>query len=189
MAPSSSKTHKATPKEKAPQNANKGQIKQRTNNGKKPGTENIEGQGFHTHPERINKKGRPPKLIHHIVQELREQGYQPVTESQIVDAYQMLLQLDENGVKDILKDKKKPYFLRLVAKYMGSPRGMEMLDRIMDRSFGKVMMRQVIDATVVQKPEPEVSDKTRAELLKEVMAQLDPSDKAIIEQSNIDKAE
>lgn len=35
------------------------------NNGKttdkkrKPGTENIIGQGFHTHPERINKNGRP----------------------------------------------------------------------------------------------------------------------------------
>lgn len=188
MAPSSSKTHKATPKEKAPQNANKGQKKQPKNN-LVDYAKFVQGKGFDKNPQNINRKGRPPKLIHHIVEELREHGYQPVTESQIVDAYQMLLQLDEDWVKYILNDKKKPFFLRLVAKYMGSPRGMEMLDRIMDRSFGKVMMRQVIDATVVQKPEPEVSDKTRAELLKEVMAQLDPSDRAIIEQSDIDKSE
>jgi len=137
----------------------------------------LKGQGFNTNPERINKKGRPPKLIHHIVEELKEKGYQPVTETQIIDAYQMLLQLPKAGVSEIERDEKKPYFLRLVAKWMSSKKGMEMLDRIMDRSFGRVMQRQQIDSTVTLAPEPGEKTIDQAALLKEVQARLDDEDK------------
>jgi hypothetical protein len=36
----------------------------------------IEGQGFHTNPERINKEGRPRKYV----SLLKEQGYKLSTE-------------------------------------------------------------------------------------------------------------
>jgi len=126
----------------------KGKSEQRKISGERHGMENLRGNTFRDKPERINKKGRPPKLIHHIVEELKGKGYEPVTETQIVDAYQALLQLPKAEIKALQDDENKPYFLRLVAKWMDSPRGMEMLDRIMDRSFGKVIMRQSIDANI-----------------------------------------
>ncbi len=122
--------------------------KQRGSNAVRGNPDKIKGQGFHTHPERINRKGRSPKLIHHIVAELKEKGYTPVTESQIIDAYTALMQLPLDEVKAIEKDAKKPFFLRLVAKWLQSPKGMEMMDRIMDRSYGKVMFRQTLEANI-----------------------------------------
>ena len=119
--------------------------KQRSNSGREKGYANLKGNTFRDKPERINKSGRPPKLVHHIVAELKAEGYEPVTEGQIIDAYQALMQLPEKKVKDIQGDKNKPFFLRLVAKWLQSDRGMEMLDRVMDRSFGKVMFRQSLD--------------------------------------------
>lgn len=142
------------------------------------GHENLKGNSFKDKPERINKKGRPPILIHHITAELKEQGYEPVSESQIIDSYQMLLQLDESQVKAIEKDKKKPFFLRLVAKWMQSQRGMEMLDRVMDRSFGKVLQRQQINATIHDTPIPQTTEADRQKLLLEVTSRLEEIDKS-----------
>jgi len=128
--------------------AGKGDNSKQGTNSEERKRQNLVGNTFRDKPERINKKGRPPKLIHHITEELKAKGYQPVTETQIVDAYQMLLQLPEIEVKAMKDDKTRPYFLRLVAGWMQSPRGMEMMDRIMDRSYGKVIMRQSIDANI-----------------------------------------
>lgn len=125
--------------------------KQRTNSekgGRANSLANLKGKTFRDKPERINKNGRPPKLIHHITAELKEKGYEPVTESQIIDAYTALMQLPEAEVKAMESDNSRPFFLRLVAKWLQSPKGMEMLDRIMDRSFGKVMFRQSLEAVI-----------------------------------------
>lgn len=149
--------------------------KQRTNSekgGRANSLANLKGKTFRDKPERINKNGRPPKLIHHITAELKEKGYEPVTESQIIDAYNALLQLPESEVRAIDDDKSKPFFLRLVARWMQSARGMEMLDRIMDRSFGKVLQRQAIDTTIKQEAIPVTSTEDRAKLLADIQAQL-----------------
>ena len=138
--------------------------------GKEASLQNLKGNTFRDKPERINKKGRP-KLIHHITAELKEKGYEPATESQIIDAYQQLLNLPEEEISIIRNDKTKPYFLRLVAQWMGSKRGMEMMDRIMDRSYGKTLQRQSINASIKQEnnPEPPVDKEA---LLKDITAQL-----------------
>jgi hypothetical protein len=106
------------------------------------------GQGFHTNPERINKKGRPPKLWTQITQELKEKGYPPLTETQIIEAYTVLLQLPKAEVTKLLNDSKTPESFQIVIKYMRSPNGIQMLDRIMDRSFGKVFQRQTLEANI-----------------------------------------
>lgn len=112
------------------------------------GLELSKGQGFHTNPERINKKGRPLKLWTQITQELKEKGYQPITEAQIIEAYTVLLQLPKDEITKLLKDPKTPEAFQIVIKYMRSPSGIQMLDRIMDRSFGKVFQRQTLEANI-----------------------------------------
>lgn len=105
--------------------------------GKHPNSaKNLEGKTFADKPERINKEGRP-KLISHLNEELKARGYEPLTDSQLADAYKKLLQLPESELKRISDDKEQPYFIRRVINYMSSTKGMEMLDRIVDRSFGK----------------------------------------------------
>ena len=141
------------------------------------GHDNIKNTTFRDRPENINMKGRPKKLINKIIDDLKERGYEAVKESQIVDAFSLLLQLPQDELKRLADDKESPYFIRLVIKHMaGGKRDIEMLDRILDRSFGKVMMRQIVDATVSQKPEPKADSPDKEALLSATIAQLEEID-------------
>lgn len=119
--------------------------------GHNKGHDNIKGTSFRERPHNINKKGRPPKLLHQVNEDLKGKGYQAVTEGQIIEAYEMLLQLPKAEVQKLTNDKEKPYFLTLVARWMDSARGMEMLDRIMDRAFGRVRIRQEMEVKLPEK--------------------------------------
>lgn len=119
--------------------------------GSNKGHDNIKGKTFRERPENINKKGRPPKLLHQVNNDLKAKGYTPVSETQIIEAYELILQLDKKQIEELINDKTKPYFLTLVARWMDSARGMEMLDRIMDRAFGRVRIRQEMDIKIPDK--------------------------------------
>lgn len=95
-----------------------------------------------------NPNGRKPKLWTDITNDLTERGYPPLSESQIINTYVSLLQLPKRELDRILKDEETPEPLQIVIKYMRSSRGMEMLDRVLDRSYGKVLMRQTVDANI-----------------------------------------
>jgi hypothetical protein len=55
--------------------------------------ENIKNQGFHTHPERINRNGRPRKLT----TAMAEIGY---TNSQVNDCIKVMLALTESELRE-----------------------------------------------------------------------------------------
>lgn len=55
----------------------------------------IEGQGFHTHPERINKNGRPRKYV----SLLKEQGYKV---SEINDTIQVIMSMNETELNSVI---------------------------------------------------------------------------------------
>ncbi len=125
--------------------------KQRANSVKGRNIEGLKGNTFRDKPERINKAGRPPKLIHHVTAELKAKGYEPLKESQLIEAYETLLQLPKDKIQEVSKSTDKPYFLCLVAKWMcENGKGMQMLEKIMDRAYGKTMMRASVDASITQ---------------------------------------
>jgi hypothetical protein len=126
------------------------------------------GNTFKDKPERINKKGRP-KLISHLNEELKGQGYEPLTDSQLADLYKKLLQLPEKRLKELGNDPEQPYFLRRVIHYMASNKGLEMLDRIVDRSFGRP--KQMVEASVTTVTIEGMSADNE-NLLKDVMSKL-----------------
>ncbi len=74
-----------------------------------PKPENILGQGFHTHPERINKEGRPPK----IYTVLKRSGY---SKDDIRIAYHELSFLNEGELDKIIADDKAIVLLKVIAQ-------------------------------------------------------------------------
>lgn len=91
--------------------------------------------------------GRPPKLLSTINAELKLKGYERVSPSQIVEAYELLFGLDEDKIKEYVTDKKSPMFLRIVAKQMLTPKGHEMIEKMLDRAHGKAKQSMDVDHT------------------------------------------
>lgn len=98
---------------------------------------NLDGQGFHTNPERINKDGRPPLLLSTINAELKQEGYEAVSSAQFIEAYTLLINLTEARIKAIIANIEYPMFLRIVGKAMLSAKGTDMIEKMLDRAYGK----------------------------------------------------
>ncbi len=89
--------------------------------------------------------GRPPKLLSTIVAELRAQGYERATANQVADAFETLLNVPEDVLAEMVKDKTKPMSLRIVGKSMLTAKGWEVLQTMLDRAHGKA--KQQMDHT------------------------------------------
>ena len=81
--------------------------------------------------------GRPPKLLSTIVAELRAEGYERATANQVADAFETLLNVPEDVLANMVKDKHKPMSLRIVGKAMLTAKGWEVLQAMLDRAHGK----------------------------------------------------
>lgn len=97
-----------------------------------------------------NAKGRPKKVLGRINLELIKEGFEPANSSNVIDAYNILINLTEARIKDIITDAESPMFLRIVAKEMLSKGGPEIIERMLDRAHGKAIQKQQIDATLSQ---------------------------------------
>lgn len=91
--------------------------------------------------ETLNPNGRPPKVMTTILKEFAELGYKRVSPSEIIETYEFLLGMDLNRLKEIASDEKQPMMTRIVVKAMLSPKGAEMLDKMMDRAHGKAIQK------------------------------------------------
>ena len=87
--------------------------------------------------ETANPRGRPPLLLSTIVAELRSQGYERATANQVADAFETLLNVPEDVLTEMVKDKAKPMSLRIVGKAMLTAKGWEVLQAMLDRAHGK----------------------------------------------------
>ena len=81
--------------------------------------------------------GRPPKLLSTIVAELRAQGYERASAANVIDAFETLLNVPEDVLTEMVKDKTKPMSLRIVGKAMLTAKGWEVLQAMLDRAHGK----------------------------------------------------
>ena len=84
-----------------------------------------------------NNGGRPPMLLSTIVAELRAEGYERATANQVADAFETLLNVPEDVLANMVKDKHKPMSLRIVGKAMLTAKGWEVLQAMLDRAHGK----------------------------------------------------
>lgn len=81
--------------------------------------------------------GRPPLLLSTIVKELRAKGYERATAGTVADAFETLLNVPEDVLTEMVKDKTKPMSLRIVGKAMLTAKGWEVLQAMLDRAHGK----------------------------------------------------
>ena len=92
-----------------------------------------------------NNGGRPPLLLSTIVKELRAKGYERATAGTVADAFETLLNVPEDVLAEMVKDKTKPMSLRIVGKAMLTAKGWEVLQAMLDRAHGKA--KQQVEQT------------------------------------------
>lgn len=104
-------------------------------------------RGFDKNPQNINRTGANRKLISTINKELAEEGFELAKKQDVVDCYLTLIQLPYSKVKEIsdVKNDNYPFLYKLVAKEMLGKRGMDMLEKLLDRAIHKP--QQSIDHT------------------------------------------
>lgn len=88
-----------------------------------------------------NPKGQPKKILRRINEDLAKEGFEPATGTQVVEAYNILINLTEERIKTIITDPVSPMFLRIVAKEMLSKGGPDMIERMLDRAHGKAITK------------------------------------------------
>lgn len=94
-----------------------------------------------------NPKGQPKKILSRINIELMKEGFEPANSANVIEAYNILINLTEERIKTIITDPISPMFLRIVAKEMLSKGGPEMIEKMLDRAHGKAMQKQQMDIT------------------------------------------
>ena len=97
----------------------------------------IKNKGFDKNPNNINRKGRPRRLVSSIIQDLKEKGIVQVKATDIVEAFEMLFNLESKEIAEIANNDSNPYFIRRVAKEMLSGKGFDIIERMIDRVHGK----------------------------------------------------
>ena len=112
-----------------------------------PKPENLKGKGFKERPENINRKGRPPRLVTSIVNDLKQAGYERVASGTVIEAFEYLMNLPEEKLKEIIENKENPLSIRIVARAMTSQKGWEVLEAMFDRAHGKAKQTETIEHT------------------------------------------
>ena len=100
--------------------------------------EHIKGKGFDKNPQNINRNGRPRKLITDVIAELEKQGIKAATKPDIQDIYMRLINVEIPELEQIVKDSTQPVLVRIVGKSVLSGKGFDIIEKMLDRSIGKV---------------------------------------------------
>lgn len=101
-----------------------------------------------TKGEVTNPNGAPKKLVSSLIAQLKEEGYEGVTNSQISDVISLLLNLEKDRVKQLAEDAKQPIYVQRISRRLVTATDKEIgdfIDRQLDRAHGKA--KQAMDIT------------------------------------------
>lgn len=84
-----------------------------------------------------NPKGPPFKLVGQINKALLTEGYKPVSNLEVMNAFKILINLPLDKIAAIANGPGYPILYRLVAKELHGKRGADYLEKILDRAYGK----------------------------------------------------
>lgn len=102
----------------------------------------------------LNPKGRPRKTIRTMISDFEKAGLIIPSNDEIGKMYLYIATLNEAELQSLLKDKEQPMMTRIIAKGVLSKKGLDVIDRIVNRAYGQ---QQHIDITTNGKdlkPEP-----------------------------------
>lgn len=84
--------------------------------------------------------GRPKKLVSSLIAQLKEEGYEGVTNGQISDVISLLLNLEKDRVKQLAEDAKQPIYVQRISRRLVTATDKEIgdfIDKQLDRAHGK----------------------------------------------------
>ena len=109
---------------------------------------NKDGNGFDKNPQNINRNGRPRKLIGTVNAELEAKGIKAASKEEIVNCYLRLVNVDIEGLEEIVKDKDQPSMIRIVGKAILSGKGFDVIEKLLDRGIGMAQSKITLDGGI-----------------------------------------
>ena len=88
----------------------------------------------------LNPNGPPKKLVSSLIAQLKEEGYEGVTNGQISDVISLLLNLEKDRVKQLAEDAKQPIYVQRISRRLVTATDKEIgdfIDKQLDRAHGK----------------------------------------------------
>ena len=113
---------------------------------------------IHEHPNagtnnfkhRPHTAGRKPSLIKDINKQFAEQGFAQATVTDITGAYMTVVNLPLSKIIDIARKENDDYPLlyKLVARHLQTPKGMETLEKLLNRAIGMPKQEIKVDSNM-----------------------------------------
>ena len=101
--------------------------------------------GFDANPQNINRKWQPKKLVSHFNDMLKAEWYEPLKQTQLLEAFNLIFNLDTEKLKVLQKQVKEwvnmPFIYNLLLKNLNSNKWMEALEKMLDRSYWKAVQK------------------------------------------------
>jgi hypothetical protein len=113
-----------------------------------PKPENIKNKGFDKHPENINRKGAPKKVLRTLMETLKKEYGEPISKTESKDLLIYIETLPVHKLTDFVKDEKIPAIVQAYARLLltGEQKDLRRVNAaelIKDRNHGKA--KQAID--------------------------------------------
>lgn len=102
----------------------------------------------------LNPKGRPRTTISSMVKEFEAAGLAMPSPHEIAKIYFYIASLKEDELKQTLANKDLPMMTRIIAKGVLDKRGLDVLEKIIDRAYGKEQRLDITTNGKDLKPEP-----------------------------------
>ena len=101
--------------------------------------ENLTGaEDFRKNPQNINRNGRPRKSFALINAELKEKGVEPLTKSQLIEAYSLIFNATEDDLKELAKAENTPCAMKIIIEELkGKASRARAFNDYRDYLFGK----------------------------------------------------
>jgi hypothetical protein len=84
-----------------------------------------------------NPKGRPRLLVSSVIEQMKNEGVERVSQADVKDTYLMLINLKMSEIESKVKDKDQPALVRIVGKEILGGKGFDVIEKMLDRAIGK----------------------------------------------------